>query len=321
MAITFVDQAKIYLKAGNGGKGCASLYRDKYRRQGRPDGGPGGRGADIVFRADRNLFTLLDFKYNQHFRAVHGSHGSSNNKKGREGKDLVICVPAGTTITDSRSGCVLRDLKNDGDEVIVCRGGAGGAGNNKHNLLGFPGEPGEEKEIILDLKLIAEVGIVGFPNAGKSTLVSGVSNARPVIAAYPFTTKTPVLGVVHSGEKTFVIADIPGLIEGSAQGRGLGDRFLRHIERTKILVHLLDMSGESGRQAQEDYRIINNELKNYSEQVAGKTQILAANKMDLSGAKENLMKFRKKIKKKIYPISALNKEGLTELIHAISEKL
>ncbi len=321
MAITFVDQAKIYLKAGSGGKGCASLYRDKYRRQGSPDGGPGGRGADIVFRADRNLFTLLDFKYNQHFRADHGAAGESNHKKGREGKDLFIRVPAGTTLTDSRSGCILRDLKNDGDEVIVCRGGAGGAGNHKRNLLGSPGEPGEEKEIILDLKLIAEVGVVGFPNAGKSTLVSVVSNARPAIAAYPFTTKTPVLGVVSVSEKTFVIADIPGLIAGSAQGRGLGDRFLRHIERTKILIHLLDMSGESGREALEDYRIINNELKNYSAQVAGKTQILVANKTDLSGAKKNLKKFKKSIKKKIYPISALNKEGLTELIHAVAEKL
>ena len=321
MSIAFVDQAKIYVKAGDGGRGSSSLYRDKINRRGRPDGGDGGNGADIVIRSDRNLLTLLDLKYNQHFRGAHGGHGSSSDKRGRNAESVVICVPVGTTITDTSSGCILRDLNKDEQEVIAARGGKGGKGNNKHNLLGSPGEPGEEKELILDLKLIAEAGVVGFPNVGKSTLISNISGARPEIAAYPFTTKFPVLGVVRRGDKTFVVADIPGLIKGSAEGKGLGDRFLRHIERTKILIHMVDMSGFEGRKPLDDYKTINQELKNYNTAVSKKIQVIAANKMDLEGAKANLKEFKKAVKKKIYPISALKREGLEELIDAVAKKL
>jgi len=317
----FVDQAKIFVKAGDGGKGCSSLYRDKFKRGVTPDGGDGGRGSDIIMRADRNLFTLLDFRYNRHFRGMHGGHGSSNNKVGRNGESVMIRVPKGTTITDAATGCVLRDLKEDGDEVIVAKGGKGGIGNHRRNLFGQPGELGEEKELVLDLKLIAEVGVVGFPNVGKSTLIASISNAQPKIAAYPFTTKHPILGLVNYEDGSFVIADIPGLIEGSSSGRGLGDRFLRHVERTKILVHLIDMSGFEGRDPVKDYKAINLELKQYSSDVAKKPQVIVANKMDLENAQENLKKFKKAVKGKVYPISALKKEGLEELIDAVAKKI
>ena len=319
--ITFVDQAKIYVKAGDGGKGSSSLYRDRVIRRGRPDGGDGGNGSHIVIRADRNLHTLLDLKYNQHFRAPHGGHGSGNDKRGRNGESVIIRVPLGTSITDAKNGCVLRDLKGDGEEIIAASGGKGGKGNNKHNLSGLPGEPGEEKELILDLKLIAEAGVVGFPNVGKSTFISNISNAQPEIAAYPFTTKFPVLGLVNHADKTFVVADIPGLIKGSAEGKGLGDRFLRHVERTKILIHMIDMSGFEGRDPVEDYNAINKELKSYNALLGKKIQIIAANKMDLDGAKENLKKFKGVVKREVYPISALKKEGLKELINAVAKKL
>ena len=316
----FIDQAKIYVKGGNGGKGCRSFYRDKYSRSGVPDGGSGGSGSNIIIRADRNLFTLLDYKYNRHFYGLHGGHGSGNNKTGRKANDLIIRVPLGTVVWDTKNGCILRDLDVDKEEFIVAKGGTGGIGNKRYAEPTL-GDPGEERELLLDLKFIADVGVVGFPNAGKSTLISHISNAHPKIAPYPFTTKSPVLGVVRIDAKQFVIADIPGLIEGSSQGKGLGDKFLRHVERTKILVHLIDMSGFEGRDPLDDYKIINAELKNYGKNILKKTQIIAANKMDLEGAKENLVKFKKAVRKKVYPISALNSEGLEELIEAIGKKL
>ena len=318
----FIDSAKIYVKAGDGGRGCSSFYRDKYTRHGVPDGGDGGRGADIIVRVDRNLYTLLDYRYNQHFYGKHGAHGSGNNKKGRDAENIVIRVPAGTVIKDTRSDSILRDMKEDGEEVTIVRGGKGGLGNgHRHLKEGKPGELGEEKELLLDLKVIADVGVVGFPNAGKSTLISGISNAHPQVAAYPFTTKAPVLGVVRAHKQIFTIADIPGLIEGSADGKGLGDKFLRHVERTKILVHIVDMAGFEGRNPLDDYKTINAELKKYSAAVAKKLQVIAANKMDLDGAWDNLERFKKVVKKKIYPISALKREGLEELIEALSKKL
>ena len=317
----FIDQAKISVKAGAGGKGCQSFYRDKYTRKGIPDGGDGGRGADIIIRADRNLFTLLDFVYNRHFFGKHGGHGSGKKKRGKNSPDILIRVPPGTVVKDFKTGCVLRDLDKDAEEIVVAKGGKGGFGNH-HNIYEVTvGEPGEEKLILLDLKLIAEAGVVGFPNAGKSTLISNISNAHPKIAAYPFTTKSPVLGVVKSHGKNFVIADIPGLIEGSSRGRGLGDKFLRHVERTKILIHLIDMAGFEGRDPLEDYRIINAELKNYGKDVAKKPQIIAANKMDIETAEANLARFKKAFKKKVYSISALNKDGLEELIEAAGKKI
>jgi len=316
----FIDSAKIYVKAGHGGKGCASFYRDKYTRRGIPDGGNGGRGADIIIRADRNLHTLLDFRYNRHFFGQKGGDGSSKNKKGKGAPPIIIRVPCGTLIRDVATNSLLRDLDKDGEEVVIASGGFGGSGN-QHGRTQTPGSPGEEKELILDLKVIADVGVIGFPNVGKSTLISNISNAHPKIAAYPFTTKSPVLGVVKSDSRSFVIADIPGLIEGSSKGRGLGDKFLRHVERTKVLVHLIDISGSEARDPIEDYIAINAELKNYSKEVYKKLQIIAANKMDLEGAKVNLERFKKTIKKKVCPISALRKEGLEELVEAIGKRL
>lgn len=316
----FIDQAKILIRAGDGGKGCQSLYRDKYTRKGIPDGGDGGKGSDIIIKADRNLYTLLDFKYRRHFYGHHGGHGSGKKKKGRDAEDIIIRVPPGTVIRDLRSNCVLRDLDTDKEEVVAASGGKGGLGNRHHREATL-GESGEEKELLLDLKLIAEAGVVGFPNVGKSTLISNISNAHPKIAPYPFTTKSPVLGVVKSSDKTFVIADIPGLIEGSSLGKGLGDKFLRHVERTKVLVHLIDMSGFEGRDPIQDYKIINSELKKYSPSVLKKPQIITANKMDLEGAQENLERFKKAVKKKVFPISALQKEGLEELIEAVAKRV
>ena len=315
-----IDQAVVFVKGGKGGKGCRSFYRDKYTRIGIPDGGNGGKGSDVIIRADRNLYTLLDFKYNRHFQGLKGGNGSGKNKKGRDAEDIIVRVPVGTIIKDRFTGMTLRDLEKDGEEFIVALGGSGGTGNH-HRREATDGSPGQEKEVLFDLKLIADVGVVGFPNAGKSTLITGISNAHPQIAAYPFTTKSPVLGVVtHSGKK-FIIADIPGLIEGSSFGKGLGDKFLRHVERTKILIHLIDMSGFEGRDPLEDYRKINIELKNYSKEVFRKPQVIAANKMDLEGADSNLKRFKKAVKKRVFPISALKKQGLEELIEAVGKKL
>jgi len=322
LGITFIDEARISVKAGSGGSGCISHYRDKYTRFGKPNGGDGGRGADIIFLADRNIYTLLDFHYNRHFNGKHGGNASSNNKTGKDAGPVIIRVPIGTVITDSRSGCVLRDLKEEGEQVIAALGGKGGLGNiHSSKVEAKSGEPGEEKELSLNLKLIAQVGLVGFPNSGKSTLISNVSNARPQIAAYPFTTKFPILGVVKNSNDEFIIADIPGLIKGSSEGRGLGDKFLRHIERTKILIHVVDVSGFEGRDPVEDYRAINQELKSYSKAVARKPQVIALNKIDIPGAKENLKRFKKIVKKVVYPISALNKQGLKELVDAVAKKI
>lgn len=319
----FVDSARIFVRAGSGGNGCRSIYRDKYTRYGIPDGGDAGKGGDIIIRADQNLHTLLDFKHRFHFHALSGSHGSGNNRKGKDAADLVILVPVGTVVFDAKAGCILRDLEANGQEILVAKGGSGGKGNRHRNRDTeiTEGYPGEERELVLDLKVIADVGVVGYPNCGKSTLLSVISSAHPKIAAYPFTTKSPVLGVVRHKDFSFVVADIPGLIEGSHRGRGLGDRFLRHIERTKIILHLIDMAGVEARNPIDDYKQINNELRLYSKEILEKPQILAANKMDLEGAEGNLRLFKKHIRKKIYPISALKKEGLEELIEAVIKRL
>jgi len=316
----FIDNARILVRAGSGGNGCNSLYRDKYQRKGVPDGGDGGRGADIIIKADHNLFTLLDFKYNRHFYAEHGGHGSGKQRKGKDAEEIIIRVPLGTTVKDAKSGCVLRDLETEGEQVIIAKGGKGGRGN-RHHLEPTAGEPGDEREVILDLKLIAEAGVVGFPNAGKSTLICAISNAHTKIAAYPFTTKSPVLGVVNLGRRRFVAADIPGLIEGASAGKGLGDKFLKHIERTRVLIHIIDMAGSEGRDPLDDYRKINQELRNYSPLVAAKPQIICANKMDLEGSEEKFREFKKSVKKPVFAISALKKTGLEELIDAVGRKL
>ncbi len=316
----FIDSAKINVRGGSGGNGCSSLYHDRIQRAGVPDGGDGGKGADIIIKADRNLLTLLDFQHHRHFFGAHGGHGSGNNRKGKNAPDIIVRVPLGTTIQDEATGSILRDLNIDADCVIVAKGGRGGLGNNHRKEVTL-GEPGEVKTLILDLKFLADVGVVGFPNAGKSTLISAISNAHPKIAAYPFTTTAPILGVVTASNKKFVIADIPGLIQGAWQGRGLGVKFLKHIERTKVLIHLIDMAGFEGRDPLEDYQEINLELKNYSKEVYKKQQIICANKMDLAGAEENLKRFKKAVKKPVYAISALEKTNLEELVDACAKKV
>lgn len=318
----FIDTAKIYLKAGNGGDGCNSYERDKSGRIMRANGGPGGNGGDIIFQADENVHTLLDFQYRRHFDSKRGAHASSNNKKGAYGESTIIRIPAGTIIKNFDTGEILKDLVKTGDTFLACRGGEGGSGNSRFRSA-EEGHEGEEKTVLLELKLIADVGIVGYPNAGKSTLISRISKARPKIADYPFTTTAPALGVVRHKGNEFVVADIPGLIEDAHKGKGLGDKFLRHVERTKILIHLVDMSGLNGRDPLTDYRQLNKELEFYSKDLAKKPQIIAANKMDVGEtAKEALKKFKKALKaKKVMAISAKNSEGLDELLSSTAKIL
>ncbi len=318
----FIDEVRVYVKAGDGGDGCSSMYRDRVNRIGRPDGGPGGDGGAIIIEADSNIHTLLDFQYQQHFRAESGQNGSSNHKKGRRGGPLHIRVPPGTLIKDDESGLVLRDLVKPGDSVVIARGGSGGRGNSKGREA-EKGSPGEEKTLKLELKLIADVGIVGYPNAGKSTLISKISNARPKIASYPFTTKEPVLGVVKLyGDEVIVTGDIPGLIEGAHEGRGLGHKFLRHVERTKILIHLIDVAGCDGREPYSDYLNLNKELKLYSKEISKKSQVIVLNKSDCAEAKANIRIFKKKVRaRKIIVISALTGEGIKELLKEVRREL
>jgi len=317
----FVDTAKIEVKAGHGGDGCSSLYKDRYSRYPVMNGGPGGNGGNVVMRANENIHTLLDFQYRRHFKAHKGENGSSNNRNGRTGEDCVIEVPVGTIVKDYEKDHILRDLTKACESFIVAKGGLGGRGNASKKPA-TKGLPGEEKILTLELKLIADCGLLGFPNAGKSSLISWVSKAKPKIAAYPFTTKEPVLGIVeYSPDRHFKIADIPGLIEGAHQGKGLGHRFLRHIERTKILIHIIDMAGVDGRDPLEDYKVLNDELKQYGATAEKKPQILVANKMDLPEAEANLKRFTGKMKKDIFPISAKTGEGTKELLDAIAKKL
>jgi len=315
-----IDQAKIYVKGGKAGDGCNSLFKDIFNRKGVPDGGDGGNGGNVVLESDTNLQTLLDFKYNQHYRAGKGRHGGSNNKNGKRGEDRVVKVPVGTIVKDAENDLVIRDLDRVEERVVVVRGGAGGKGNNKDNAS-TPGEEGEEMTLILELKLVADVGIIGFPNAGKSTLISCISKVHSKIAPYPFTTKSPKLGVVSFHDDTFVAADMPGLIEGAHAGRGLGDRFLRHIERTVILAHMVDMAPLDGSDPVENYSKLEKELKLYSKEVAAKPRIVVASKMDLPGSREALDEFRKKTGKEVFPISAVKGEGLEKLIEAIYRKI
>jgi GTP-binding protein len=318
----FVDNVKIEVKAGGGGNGCKSFYRDKFDRYPKADGGDGGRGGNIVIRADRNLFTLYDFKYRKHFYADKGANGGPNRRKGRDAADKAVLVPQGTTVIDCATNTQLRELLVDGQEIIAASGGGPGKGSVHANQEeDCQGQPGEQKELLLDLKIIADVGLVGFPNSGKSTLISRISNAHPKIASYPFTTQAPVLGIVNAGTKSFSVADIPGLIKDSHKGKGLGDRFLRHIERTKVLLHLIDMAGVDGRDPLDDYAVIDDELRAYSLSVYKRPRILAANKMDLPQSQSNLERFKKAVKKKIFPISALSSSGLKDLINALKKEL
>ncbi len=325
----FVDKANITVKAGNGGNGLVSFHREKYVPDGGPDGGDGGKGGNIVFKADKTLSTLIDFAHKKVFTARNGEDGKARRSSGRKGEDLYINVPVGTVIRDAKSNRVMKDMSCDGEEFIAAQGGNGGWGNvhfasatRQTPKFAKDGLKGQERELALELKLLADVGLAGFPNVGKSTLLSAVSAARPKIANYHFTTLEPNLGVVKMGEgKSFVMADIPGLIEGAHEGIGLGHEFLRHIERTRLIVHIVDVSGIEGRNPIEDFEKINEELSLYSESLATRPQIVAANKIDIITDVEAYENFKKYIADKgirLFEISAASHQGTKELINYVS---
>lgn len=327
----FVDYVKIYVKAGNGGRGCVSFRREKYVPRGGPDGGDGGRGGHVIIKATSQLNTLLDQKYHYEYRAEKGEHGKGKNMHGRDGRDLIIPVPIGTIVKDEKTGDVLADLDQEGKEVLVARGGRGGLGNahfvtptRQAPRYAQPGEEGEERHLILELKLLADVGLIGLPNAGKSTLISVISSARPKIADYPFTTLVPNLGVVKiEGMRSFVVADIPGLIEGAHRGAGLGFQFLRHVERTNLLLHLIDVSINSTGDPVENYEKINNELSRYSEDLIRKPQIVVATKIDIVDEKklDRLMDYCKNYTIEFYAISSVTGRGIKELITSVAKRI
>ena len=323
----FLDIATIFVKPGNGGDGAVSFHTEKYVAKGGPDGGDGGKGGDIIFVADANSSTLIDFRFAKHFRAENGANGSGKNCTGRSGQDLVIKVPRGTVVKDKQTGDVLADIFYDDSRVVLFKGGRGGKGNahfatsrRKAPRFSQTGEKTVEVELTLELKTIADVGLVGFPNVGKSTLLSVVSAARPKIADYHFTTLTPNLGVVAYGDGSFVMADIPGLIEGASQGAGLGTRFLRHIERVRLIVHVVDVSGCEERDPYEDFVKINKELGEYSSKLAALPQIVCANKCDIA-TEGQIAEFERKVGQKVIPISAATRMGVDELLAEISARL
>ena len=326
----FVDQAKIYIKAGDGGDGAVSFHREKYVAAGGPDGGDGGKGGDIVFVVDDNISNLIDFRYKRKYVAEKGQNGGGKNCSGRNAPDLVVKVPRGTVVREIKSGRILADLSTD-ESAVIAHGGKGGRGNahfatSTRQIPKFakPGFRGDEYEVMLELKLIADVGLVGFPNVGKSTLISVVSAAKPKIANYHFTTLTPVLGVVKIEEgKSFVMADIPGLIEGASEGVGLGHEFLRHVERCRLIVHVIDVSGSEGRDPIEDFKAINHELENFSMELAEAPQIVAANKSDMA-THEQVERLRNYVEDQgllFYEISAATTKGTKELMYGVWERL
>ena len=326
----FVDQAKIYIKAGDGGDGAVSFHREKYVAAGGPDGGDGGKGGDIVFVVDDNISNLIDFRYKRKYVAEKGQNGGGKNCSGRNAPDLVVKVPRGTVVRELKSGRILADLSTD-EPAVIAHGGKGGRGNahfatSTRQIPKFakPGFRGDEYEVMLELKLIADVGLVGFPNVGKSTLISVVSAAKPKIANYHFTTLTPVLGVVKIEEgKSFVMADIPGLIEGASEGVGLGHEFLRHVERCRLIVHVIDVSGSEGRDPIEDFKAINHELENFSMELAEAPQIVAANKSDMATPEqvERLKNYVEDQGLLFYEISAATTKGTKELMYGVWERL
>ncbi len=318
----FIDHAKIFIKGGDGGNGCVAFRREKYVPMGGPYGGDGGRGGNVVFVADEGMSTLMDFQYRKHFKADRGTHGLGKNQHGAWGEDLVVRVPVGTIVIDDDSGEVIADFTAADQETVVARGGRGGRGNSrfatavhKAPSMAENGEPGEEKWIRLELKLLADVGLVGFPNAGKSTFISRVSAARPKIADYPFTTLVPNLGVVLTRDKeSFVIADIPGLIEGAHEGTGLGHDFLRHIERNRMLLFMLDAAQVDGRLVMEDYITLRNELEFYNPELLDRPYLIVANKLDLPGAQDNFNLLQETYGDLVYGISAVTGQGVAELV-------
>ena len=324
----FVDKAKIYIKSGNGGNGCTSFYTEKYVPDGGPDGGDGGKGGDVIFTVDERLNSLTDFRYEQHFRAANGENGSSRFCHGKNAPDLIVKVPRGTIIRDAETGRIIADMYEEDATVTVLKGGFGGKGNarfkssrRKAPRFSQTGEVTDEHAVTLELKTIADVGLVGYPNVGKSTLLSVISSAKPKIANYHFTTLSPNLGVVKRYDGVFVVADIPGLIEGAGDGVGLGTEFLRHVDRTRLIVHVVDISGSEGRDPVTDYRTINAELKKYDKRLASLPQIVALNKADLLYDDEAVKNFRRHVRKPIYLISGATHQGIEELLDAVYEKL
>lgn len=327
----FIDKVKIFVKAGDGGNGIVAFRREKFVPRGGPAGGDGGNGGNVVFRVDNGLRTLMDFRYQKHFKATRGENGRSKGQHGANAEDLIIFVPPGTVIKDAETQEIIADLVEEDQEALVARGGRGGKGNirfatsvNPAPKIAENGAPGEERWIELELKLLADVGLIGYPSVGKSTLLSVVSAARPKIGAYHFTTLSPNLGVVRLRDgRSFVMADLPGLIEGAHQGVGLGHQFLRHVERTKILVHMIDMAATEGRDPYQDFRQINEELALYRQDLAKRPQLIVANKMDLPQAEEQLEKFKQNFSEEIeiYPISAETREGIDKLLFAIIDRL
>ncbi|MCM8783381.1 MAG: GTPase ObgE [Candidatus Omnitrophica bacterium] len=318
----FIDYVEIEVEAGKGGSGCKSFFRSRYHRFPKPNGGDGGKGGDIVIVADNNIHTLIDLQYRKRFVAENGRGGGGNCKKGEDGKPCIIKVPIGTLVKDAKTGFILRDLTYSGEEVVVARGGRGGQGNGLRKPA-TPGLLGEKKRLILELKIIADVGIIGYPNVGKSTLLNRISSSRSKVADYPFTTKAPVLGCVKiEGEDfSFVAADMPGLIDGAHKGKGLGYQFLRHIERTKILLHVVDISQPHGRDAYTDYLSLNREISLYNFELGKRPQLVIANKIDIPGSAVNFKNFSEKLERKIYPVSALTGEGIESLLKAVKEML
>lgn len=326
----FIDEVVIKVEAGNGGDGCLAFRREKYVAMGGPFGGNGGHGSNIIFKVDEGLHTLIDLRYMKTIKGKKGENGRGKNQNGAAADDVIIKVPQGTIVTDLGTGFIIADLKEKDDEVVVAYGGRGGRGNTAFKTQSNPapnfaenGEPGEVKELKVELKLLADVGLVGMPSVGKSTIISCVSKAKPKIAAYHFTTLNPNLGVVRTKDgRSFVIADLPGLIEGASLGEGLGDRFLKHIERTRVIAHVIDMSAFEGRDPYLDYVTINKELENFNKDILKKPEIIIANKMDLPSAKENLEKFKEKIgDKKIFEVSAMTNTGLEDVVTALADML
>lgn len=328
----FVDRVKIYIKAGQGGNGKTSFHTEKFVRKGGPDGGDGGHGGSVIFVADKERDSLVDFKFTKHFRAEDGSNGESGNRTGKSGKDLIIKVPCGTVIKDSETGGILADLFKEGDRVVALVGGEGGKGNSRFKTsrrqapaFSQTGQLTEEKQVILELKTIADVGLVGFPNVGKSTILSMLTAAKPKIANYHFTTLSPNIGVAKLYDKSFVIADIPGIIEGASEGVGLGHYFLRHIERTRLLLHVIDISGSEERDPYNDFKVVNNELKKYGKEVSALPQIIVLNKCDLASEKQ-ISDFKAKAKRlktkyEIVEISAVSNKNLDTLLKVVYNKL
>lgn len=330
----FVDKAKIYVKGGDGGDGLVAFRREKYVPEGGPAGGDGGRGGDVIFRVDEGLRTLMDFRYQRHFKADRGVKGRNKSQHGANAEHMIIRIPPGTVLIDDDTKEVIADMTRHGQQVVVARGGRGGRGNIRFATAANPapelaenGEEGQERYIVMELKVMADVGLVGFPSVGKSTLLSVVSAAQPKIGAYHFTTITPNLGVVDVGDgRSFVMADLPGLIEGASEGVGLGHEFLRHVERTRIIIHVVDMSGSEGRDPFEDWVKINDELRQYNAGLMDRPQIVAANKMDMPESEANLAAFREQVSElrpdlEIMPISSLTRQGVQELLYRATDLL